>query len=104
MQMKKNDREILQKAQGNDPGLKLGHFKVIKVPADFECSITNEIMIDPVFTADGETYEREDIVKWLETHDTSPNTNEKLEHKKVTPNRKLKSQISEFIEANRGKF
>ena len=79
-------------------------FKFIKVPKDFECSLSHEIMIDPVFTADGETYEREEITEWLKTHDTCPNTNNRLEHKTLTTNRKLKSQISEFVEQNRKTF
>lgn len=75
--------------------------KFVKVPSDFECSITQEIMVDPVFTADGETYEREAIADWLKTHDTSPNTNETLEHTQLVPNRKMKSQISEFVTQNK---
>jgi hypothetical protein len=79
-------------------------FRVIKVPKDFVCSITHEIMIDPVFTADGETYDREAITSWLKKNNTSPNTNETLEHCNLTTNRKLKSQISEFVEQNRKTF
>ena len=29
-------------------------------------------MMEPVFTADGQTYEKKDIEQWLENHDTSP--------------------------------
>ena len=78
--------------------------KFIKVPEDFQCSITCEIMTDPVITDDGESYERTAIAKWLESHDTSPNTNGKLDNKKLIPNRKLKSQISAFVESNRRLF
>lgn len=78
--------------------------QAIAIPEDYLCSITGELMIDPVFTADGETYERTVIADWLQTHDTSPNTNDVLEHKQLVPNRKLKSQISEFVEKNRKAF
>lgn len=79
-------------------------FKSIQIPTDYECSITHEIMIEPVFTADGETYERKAISEWLQKHNTSPNTGERLEHTQLVTNRKLKSQISEFVEKNRNKF
>ena len=65
------------------------------MPAQFLCPITHTLMMDPVFTADGHTYEREVIEQWLETHDTSPLTNEVLAHKHVTPNVALRTLISE---------
>merc|ERR1712146_346013 len=39
---------------------------------EFLCPLTRELMRDPVFTADGQTYEREAIEAWLRDHDTSP--------------------------------
>ena len=38
------------------------------------CPITGELMTDPVFTMDGQTYERSTIEAWLQTSDTSPAT------------------------------
>jgi len=58
----------------------------IAIPPTFICPITQEVMIDPVFTEDGNTYEREAIREWLEAADTSPLTNEKLDSKSLTPN------------------
>ena len=55
-------------------------------PAAYCCPITQELMVDPVFTSDGHTYERHAIHEWLFDHDTSPNTGERLLHKEVTPN------------------
>ena len=46
--------------------------------------------------ADGFTYERKAIEKWLEDHDTSPKTNEPLEHKQLVPNTTLKIAITDF--------
>lgn len=60
---------------------------------EYRCSITGQIMIDPVFTADGFTYEREAIENWLQTHNTSPQTNEDLEHRNLTPNQHMRSNI-----------
>jgi hypothetical protein len=36
----------------------MGDDRMGTVPLDFICSITREIMVDPVCTIDGETYER----------------------------------------------
>ncbi len=43
----------------------------------FQC----QLLVDPVIAADGFTYEREAIELWLQGHDTSPRTNQPLEHK-----------------------
>ena len=48
---------------------------------------------------DGFTYERSAIAKWFEDHDTDPETGAKLESKMLIPNRRLKSLIREFQEA-----
>jgi len=50
------------------------------------CPFTSEIFEDPVVTADGHTYERKAISKYLEKNDVSPLTGEKLAHKSLTPN------------------
>jgi hypothetical protein len=55
-------------------------------PSELTCPITNEIMIDPVFTEDGQTYERAAIERWLSTHSTSPLTGKQLAHRNLTPN------------------
>jgi len=43
-------------------------------PAGFICPLTMDVMTDPVFTIDGQTYERSEITEWLLRHDTSPCT------------------------------
>jgi len=55
------------------------------------CSITGEIMIDPVTTKNGQTYERSAIEEWLRTHNTDPNTGSTLHDKTLTPNYAIKS-------------
>jgi len=67
-----------------------------KVPSAFYCPITHEVMTDPVIAADGHTYERGAIKRWLTTHNTSPTTNLKLLHRHVIPNHSLRSAIREF--------
>ena len=55
-------------------------------PVELVCPITNEIMTDPVFTEDGQTYERAAIERWLSTNGTSPLTGKLLAHRNLTPN------------------
>ena len=39
---------------------------------EFACPITYELIHDPVIAADGHTYDRSAIQRWLSKHDTSP--------------------------------
>ena len=48
-----------------------------------------------VFAADGHVYDRASIDSFLETHDTSPLTNEPLATKSLTPNDALRSRLRE---------
>ena len=64
-------------------------------PPEFLCPITMETMTDPVFAADGHVYDRASIESFLETHDTSPLTNEPLATKSLTPNDALRSRLRE---------
>ena len=43
-------------------------------------------MKEPVILADGHTYEKVVVEKYLEDHDESPRTGEKLKHKSILPN------------------
>lgn len=61
-------------------------------PEEFECSISTEIMKDPVILSDGHSYEREDIAKWFKKNNTSPITNSVVD-RTVMPNRALKAVI-----------
>ena len=63
------------------------------VAEQLTCPITMELMQDPVFTADGHTYERSAIEHWMKTNDTSPLTGEKLEHRILTPNHILRGLL-----------
>ncbi|EKX45487.1 hypothetical protein GUITHDRAFT_53147, partial [Guillardia theta CCMP2712] len=48
----------------------------VEHPADFLCPISMEVMKDPVIAMDGHSYERQNIERWLEDHNTSPLTNQ----------------------------
>jgi hypothetical protein len=53
-------------------------------------------MVDPVILATGQSYERSAIERWLETHDTDPTTNLRLESKNLIANHSLRNSIQEF--------
>jgi hypothetical protein len=73
-------------------------------PDPFICPIMQggEPMQDPVIAADGHTYERSGIAKWLANHTTSPVTNAVLSNQELTPNHQLKSQIEQWREDQKG--
>jgi ubiquitin len=62
----------------------------------FVCSITQDLMSDPVTCMDGHSYERSGIERWLDDHDTSPLTGAKLPSKKLIPNHSLRNAIEEY--------
>ena len=72
--------------------------------AAFLCPITQEAMRDPVVTADGQTYEREAIERWILNQqrrglpNTSPLTGEPLESTHLVPNVLLRGLIRELLE------
>lgn len=87
----------------------VGAPKSSNATADFEalleeytCPISRELMNDPVVAADGETYEREHITKWLfgrspmfpDGHNTSPVTNNLLPNKVLQENKHHKRMLS----------
>ena len=57
-------------------------------------------MSDPVMAADGHSYERSAIERWLATKSTSPMTGEALVQSFLAPNHTLRRQIREWEEAN----
>ncbi|KAF2114818.1 hypothetical protein BDV96DRAFT_575954 [Lophiotrema nucula] len=74
------------------------HFANFEIPAEFLCPISTELMEDPVTTVDNFTYERRNIERWLQTHESSPCTNLVLASSDVTPNLHIKEQIRVWIQ------
>eukprot|EP00961_Rhodomonas_salina_P173653 2341958-Rhodomonas_salina.1 len=64
----------------------------------FVCPITDDVMRDPVIAADGLTYERDAIERWLEGHDTSPRTGAVLPNKLLIANVTFLQAIEEWEE------
>ena len=58
--------------------------------------ITNELYLDPVITADGQTYERVTIERWLRNHNTSPATGKVLANKELIPSYKVKEIVDQY--------
>lgn len=70
---------------------------LIKIPEDFLCPITQQMMENPVVVADGHSYEREFIDQWFKRGNrTSPLTNQPLDNFTLAPNLALKKAISDF--------
>ena len=51
-----------------------------EAPASFLCPISGELMRDPVMCADGHSYERANIERWLAESRLSPVTGSQLPH------------------------
>eukprot|EP00045_Choanoeca_perplexa_P017194 m.245968 g.245968 ORF g.245968 m.245968 type:complete len:805 (+) comp17470_c0_seq10:65-2479(+) len=68
-------------------------------PKSFCCPITYELMEDPVFTADGHTFDREAILHWLREHNTSPVTGLPLPDLTIRPNHALRGEIADYRQA-----
>jgi hypothetical protein len=60
------------------------------------CPITGEMFTDPVVASDGHTYERSAITEWLESHDTSPFTRNRISTTELQPNFALKKLLEEW--------
>jgi len=61
------------------------------------CSISHELMVDPVCTSDGVTYERKEIETWFQQNETSPATNLRLDAKTLIPNLIAKNTIAKLL-------
>ena len=63
-------------------------------PEEFCCPLSLEMMVDPVVAADGFTYERSHIDRWIRGGGvSSPMTGQRLPHTNLTPNLTLKAMI-----------
>ena len=68
------------------------------VPTEFFCSITHDVMVDPVIAWDGYTYERVSVARWLAKHSTSPMTGAPMPDFTLRPNQSMRSQMIGFAE------
>ena len=56
-----------------------------------------ELLRDPVVAADGHTYERQHIFEWLQKSNTSPMTNEPMDHQHLIPNLALRAVMDAYF-------
>lgn len=67
-------------------------------PPSFYCSISWQLMRDPVCASDGHTYERNEVARWLASNSTSPTTGKPLAHKALVRNHALRNAIEEHLQ------
>ena len=66
------------------------------VPREFYCPITGDLMVDPVSDPNGNSYEKDSIIKWLSKNETSPITRDPLNSSQLVDNKALKRSIDEI--------
>ena len=83
-------------------GDQLNRFRTMAsaIAKQFTCSISQELMVDPVLAEDGNTYDRAGIEQWLQTHTTSPlDPSCTLAIERLLPNRAVRDAIETLIES-----
>lgn len=66
------------------------------IPTEFCCPISLGLMMDPVLTVDGHTFDRDCITRWLLHNNTNPLTHSMLQNKSLVSNRVLWSMIQAY--------
>ena len=70
----------------------------IEFPSEFICSIKQDVMVCPVTTSEGHTYEWKQIAQWINAgHDKDPNTNQVFSNFILTPNHGLRTAIRDYV-------
>jgi hypothetical protein len=73
-------------------------------PDRFQDDIFGKLMTDPVFTPNGDTYQRTSIEEWIVKGGTDPITRQPLTKSQLIPNRLLKRDVDSFMVAKRKCF
>lgn len=73
----------------------------VKIPNEFFCPISKEIMLEPVVIRDGYTYEKKSILEWFKISNKSPVTSKELRNKMYLNNTSLRNMIREWIDENK---
>ena len=66
-------------------------------PTYFCCPLTLDVMTDPVLDREGNTFEREAVVAWLQKNKTSPISREPLNESMLVPNIALREMINHYM-------
>ena len=70
---------------------------LLKPSPSFVCPISRQLMCDPVIAADGHSYERVEIQRWLLSNTTTPNNEADLVHQALVRNHELRNVIREWL-------
>ena len=70
------------------------------VPDAFLDPVFGEIMVDPVITCDGHTFERAAVERWFQTRPSNPLTGADLTSTTLTPNITLRKAIADWRETH----
>ena len=77
--------------------------KVSKIPDEFICPLTLDIMIDPVVDVYGHNFEKEAILAWIDKGNTTcPLTRKDLRPSSMVSDTRLRSRIEEWKQMQRG--
>jgi hypothetical protein len=87
--------QIVNKA--TSPQTLFGGF--IEIPKDLICPITMEMIRDPVVSTSGHTYEKQAILKHLETSKTDPITRQPCTVEDLRPNYAMAIRIEEYLKS-----
>jgi hypothetical protein len=68
---------------------------------DYNCPISGELMFEPVVDRDGHVYDKEHILQWLKSHNTSPITRKEMRVSDLAPARFMRKCIEEYCMANK---
>jgi hypothetical protein len=84
------------KLKNTDNMAKIKKFKD-RMPSEFFCSLSGELLADPVFASDSQIYERSIIEAWMSKYDTSPIVGTKFKSKLLETSNVLKNLIETFL-------
>ena len=73
-------------------------FQSKSIPPHFLCPLTKSIMIHPVIDAEGNTYEKRAILRWLDLEDISPVTGNSLSPMDLVENKRRMDAIEKYRE------
>ncbi len=79
-------------------------FSLPSVPHHFICSLTLQLMNNPVKAKDGFVYERFAIIAWLHANSTSPLTHQFMSEADLECDSKLDKKIDNFLSASEKKL
>jgi len=88
----KNKKELIEM---NNKFNKLNN-KLNSISEYLSCPISKHIMDNPVIVPSGNTYDQDQLLRWLIDHDTEPITKMKITLEQFIKNRALKNIIEEF--------